>query len=81
MGFLTGKTAIITGAGRAVLSDGRCGSIGYGIATAYAKEGDVMKQSLPLQRKNLKDFTISRFLQSRLMSTLLQTTKQLLQML
>ena len=39
MGFLTGKTAIITGAGRAVLSDGRCGSIGYVIATAYAKEG------------------------------------------
>ncbi|MBQ9984785.1 MAG: SDR family oxidoreductase [Oscillospiraceae bacterium] len=39
MGFLTGKTAIITGAGRAVLTDGRCGSIGYGIATAYAKEG------------------------------------------
>lgn len=39
MGFLQGKTAIITGAGRAVLSDGRCGSIGYGIATAYAKEG------------------------------------------
>ena len=39
MGFLKGKTAIITGAGRAVLSDGRCGSIGYGIATAYAKEG------------------------------------------
>ena len=39
MGFLKGKTAIITGAGRAVLSDGRCGSIGYGIATTYAKEG------------------------------------------
>ncbi len=39
MGHLEGKTAIITGAGRAVLSDGRCGSIGYGIATAYAKEG------------------------------------------
>ena len=39
MGFLTGKTAIITGAGRAVLADGSCGSIGYGIATAYAKEG------------------------------------------
>ena len=39
MGFLTGKTAIITGAGFAALSDGRCGSIGYGIATAYAKEG------------------------------------------
>ena len=39
MGFLTGKTAIITGAGYAALSDGRCGSIGFGIATAYAKEG------------------------------------------
>lgn len=39
MGHLTGKTAIITGGGRATLSDGSCGSIGYGIATAYAKEG------------------------------------------
>ena len=39
LGFLKGKTAIITGGGRAVLSDGSCGSIGYGIATAYAKEG------------------------------------------
>ena len=39
MSFLKGKTAIITGAGFAALSDGRCGSIGYGIATAYAKEG------------------------------------------
>ncbi len=39
MGFLSGKTAIITGGGRAVLSDGRPGSIGYGIAHAYAKEG------------------------------------------
>jgi NAD(P)-dependent dehydrogenase (short-subunit alcohol dehydrogenase family) len=39
MGFLTGKTAIITGAGYAALKDGSAGSIGYGIATAYAKEG------------------------------------------
>ena len=39
MGFLTGKTVIITGGGRAALSDGKAGSIGYGIATAYAKEG------------------------------------------
>ena len=38
--FIKGKTVIITGGGRAVLSDGKsCGSIGYGIATAFAKEG------------------------------------------
>ena len=39
IGYFTGKTVIIKGGGRAVLKDGRCGSIGYGIATAYAKEG------------------------------------------
>ena len=50
MGFLTGKTAIITGAGRAVLKDGSCGSIGYGIATAYAKEG----ANLVITGRNLK---------------------------
>ncbi len=50
MGFLKGKTAIITGAGRAVLADGRCGSIGYGIATAYAKEG----ANLVITGRNMK---------------------------
>lgn len=50
MGFLTGKTAIITGGGRAVLKDGSCGSIGYGIATAYAKEG----ANLVLTGRNVK---------------------------
>ena len=40
MGFLKGKTAIITGGGKAKpLKDGSAGSIGYGIAIAYAKEG------------------------------------------
>ncbi len=39
MGHLSGKTVLITGGGRAVPSDGRPGSIGYGIAHAYAKEG------------------------------------------
>ena len=39
MDLFKGKTVLVTGAGRAVLSDGRCGSIGYGIATAFAKEG------------------------------------------
>ena len=53
MGFLTGKTAIITGGGRSVLSNGRCGSIGYGIATAYAKEGC----NLVLTGRNMKKLT------------------------
>ena len=39
MGYFTNKTVLITGGGRAVLADGRPGSIDYGIATAYAKEG------------------------------------------
>ena len=40
MGFLTGKTVLITGGGKApALKDGSAGSIGYGIAIAYAKEG------------------------------------------
>ena len=50
MGYLQGKTAIITGGGRALLSDGSCGSIGYGIATAYAKEG----ANLVLTGRNLQ---------------------------
>ena len=39
MGFFHGKTVLITGGGKAVLADGTAGSIGYGIAKAYAKEG------------------------------------------
>lgn len=39
MGYFTGKTVLITGGGKAALTDGRPGSIGYGIAIAYAKEG------------------------------------------
>ena len=50
MGFLTGKTAIITGGGFASLKDGSAGSIGYGIATAYAKEG----ANLVLTGRNVK---------------------------
>lgn len=50
MGNFNGKTVLITGGGRAVLSDGRCGSIGYGIATAFAKEG----ANIVLTGRNLK---------------------------
>lgn len=56
MSFLKGKTAIITGAGRAVLSDGRCGSIGYGIATAYAKEG----ANLVITGRNVKNWKMQK---------------------
>ena len=57
MGFLTGKTAIITGGGRSVLSDGRCGSIGYGIAAAYAKEG----ANLVITGRNLKKLSDAKY--------------------
>ena len=53
MGTLKGKSAIITGGGRAVLSDGSSGSIGYGIATAYAKEG----ANLVITGRNVKKLT------------------------
>jgi len=47
---LKGKTIFITGGGRAVLADGRAGSIGYGIASAFAKEG----ANLVLTGRNLQ---------------------------
>ena len=73
MGFLTGKTAIITGGGRAVLSDGSCGSIGYGIATAYAKEG----ANLVLTGRNVKKLEDAKEeLQYRQMSMREQITRQ-----
>ena len=50
MGFLTGKTVIVTGGGRAVLENGKAGAIGYGIATAYAKEG----ANIVITGRNLK---------------------------
>ena len=50
MGFLTGKTVLITGGGRAVLANGKAGSIGYGIATAFAKEG----ANIVITGRNLK---------------------------
>lgn len=53
MGYFTNKTVIITGGGRATLSDGSCGSIGYGIATAFAKEG----ANLVLTGRNMKKLT------------------------
>ncbi len=53
MGYFTGKTVLITGGGRAVLSNGSAGSIGYGIAIAYDKEG----ANLVLTGRNQKKLT------------------------
>ena len=50
MGFLKGKTLLLTGGGRNVLSNGKAGAIGYGIATAYAKEG----ANIVITGRNLK---------------------------
>lgn len=50
MSFLEGKTVIITDGGRAVLSNGKAVSIGYGIATAYAKEG----ANIVITRRNVQ---------------------------
>ena len=92
MGFLKGKTAIITGGGRAVLSDGSCGSIGYGIATAYAKEGanlvitgrnlqklEDAKEELGQNKQPLVAMAF-RYFQCRQMLMQEQTMKPLLQM-
>lgn len=87
MGFLTGKTAIITGAGRAVLSDGRCGSIGYGIATAYAKEGANLVitgrnvQKLTDAKEELERLYGIKYFRYRQTYLQVQTIKQLLTML
>ena len=68
MGFLKGKTAIITGGGRPTpLEDGTAGSIGYGIAVAYAKEGANLVltgrnvQILEDAKRNLKNYTKLKF--------------------
>ena len=53
MSYFAGKTVIITGGGRATLADGSCGSIGYGIATAFAKEG----ANLVLTGRNMQKLT------------------------
>ena len=77
MGFLTGKTVIITGGGRAVLRDGRCGSIGYGIATAYAKEGaNIVITGRNVQKlRSWRGFTASKCCPYRRMSAQARTMK------
>ena len=50
MGAFSGKVVLVTGGGRATLKDGSCGSIGYGIDTAFAKEG----ASIAITGRNVK---------------------------
>ncbi|MCD8315876.1 MAG: SDR family oxidoreductase [Eggerthellaceae bacterium] len=65
MGYFTGKTVIITGAGLVKLRNGHPGAIGYGIALAFAKEGANLvitgrnPEKLELAKRDLeKDFRI-----------------------
>jgi len=65
MGFYSGKTAIVTGAGFAALKDGSAGSIGYGIATAFAKEGANLvitgrNENSPPRRRSSRTLTASK---------------------
>ena len=53
MRYFENKTVLITGGGRAILENGDAGSIGYGIATAYAKEG----ANLVITGRNMKKLT------------------------
>ena len=53
MGRFSNKTVLITGGGRCVLSNGKAGSIGYGIATAFAKEG----ANIAITGRNLRKLT------------------------
>ncbi|MBO5236625.1 MAG: SDR family oxidoreductase [Spirochaetaceae bacterium] len=51
------KIVIITGGGKSLLSNGKCGSIGYGIATAFAKE----KANLVLTGRNIQKLLDAKF--------------------
>ena len=53
---LKGKTVLITGGGRAVLSDGTAGAIGYGIAKAFAEKG----ANLVLTGRNAEKLTAAK---------------------
>lgn len=56
MGYFKNKTVLITGGGKASLADGSAGSIGYGIAIAYAKEG----ANLVLTGRNMSKLTAAK---------------------
>ena len=53
MSYYSGKVCLITGGGKAVLTDGKPGAIGYGIAHAFAKEGC----NLVITGRNVKKLT------------------------
>lgn len=64
------------------MSNGECGSIGYGIATAYAKEGANLVltgrnvQKLTDAKEELEKSTVSRYFPYRQMSVPAQTMKR-----
>lgn len=67
-GILQGKTAIITGGGKAMTSTGEIGAIGYGIAVAYAKEGaNLVLTGRNMQKLNDAKEEIERLYQVRVL--------------
>ena len=71
MGFLKGKTAIITGGGRSVLKDGSCGSIVMELQLHTQRKvqtsllQEEINRNLPMPKRNSRDYTISKFYQSK----------------
>ena len=71
MGFLKGKTAIITGGGRSVLKDESCGSIVMELQLHTQRKVQIsllqeeINRNLPMPKRNSRDYTISKFYQSK----------------
>ena len=82
MGFLTGKTAIITGGGRAVLRMADVAPLGTELQLRMPKRGQIlllqeeMLRSSRTPKRSLKDYTGSRFWQFRQMYRQAQTMRQ-----
>ena len=71
MGFLKGKTAIITGGGRSVLKDGAVGLLVMELQLHTQRKvqtsllQEEINRNLPMPKRNSRDYTISKFYQSK----------------
>lgn len=71
MGFLKGKTAIITGGGRSVLKDETVGLLVMELQLHTQRKvqtsllQEEINRNLPMPKRNSRDYTISKFYQSK----------------